>query len=105
MSDKHERIGPSHITIYSPFSFKLIFSRRSEGGIAPVSGTGDRGFESRRFDQAKRVHSCSVSFFAFENKGLEGETVQSGLPVDVRDRGRPSAQFARESSPAASTNR
>ena len=33
--------------------------------------------------------------------GLEGETVQSGLPVDVRDRGRPSAQFARESSPSA----
>ena len=31
--------------------------------------------------------------------GLEGETVQSGLPVDVRDRGRPSAQFARESNP------
>ena len=51
MSDKHERIGPSHTTIYSPFSFKLIFPRRSEGGIAPVSGTGDRGFESRRFDQ------------------------------------------------------
>ena len=33
--------------------------------------------------------------------GLEGETVQSGLPVDVRDRGRPSAPFARESSPSA----
>ena len=30
-----------------------IISRRSEGGIAPVSGTGDRGFESRRFDQKK----------------------------------------------------
>ena len=44
-------------------------------------------------------------FFALLNKGLEGETVQSGLPVDVRDRGRPSAQFARESSPAASTKK
>jgi hypothetical protein len=32
--------------------------------------------------------------------GLEGESVQSGLPVDVRDRGRPVAQSARESSPA-----
>ena len=37
--------------------------------------------------------------------GFEGEAVQSGLPVDVRDRGRPSAQFARESSPAASTKK
>ena len=30
-------------------------SRRSEGGIAPVSGTGDRGFESRRFDHKDKV--------------------------------------------------
>ena len=37
--------------------------------------------------------------FIFALQGLEGETGQSGLPVDVRDRGRPSAQFARESSP------
>ena len=38
-------------------------------------------------------------------RGLEGEAVQSELPVDVRDRGRPSAQFARESSPSWSTNK
>ena len=31
-------------------SILFYVSRRSEGGIAPVSGTGDRGFESRRFD-------------------------------------------------------
>ena len=37
--------------------------------------------------------------------GLEGETGQSGLPVDVRDRGRPSAQFARESSPVTRTRK
>jgi hypothetical protein len=37
--------------------------------------------------------------------GLEGEAVQSELPVDVRDRGRPSAQFARESSPSWSTKK
>ena len=30
---------------------------------------------------------------------LEGEAVQSELPVDVRDRGRPSAQFARDRAP------
>ena len=36
-------------------------------------------------------------------RGLEGEAVQSELPVDVRDRGRPSAQFARESNPIIST--
>ena len=35
--------------------------------------------------------------------GVEGETAQSGLPVDVRDRGRPSAQFARESTPVIRT--
>ena len=35
-------------------SIVFYVSRRSEGGIAPVSGTGDRGFESRRFDQKDR---------------------------------------------------
>jgi len=40
-----------------------------------------------------------LSFLLCMTKGFEGETVQSGLPVDVRDRGRPSAQFARESNP------
>ena len=35
--------------------------------------------------------------------GFEGEAEQSELPVDVRDRGRPSAQFARESNPIIST--
>ena len=42
------------------------------------------------------------SFFV---TGFEGEAVQSGLPVDVRDRGRPSAQFARESNPVISIKR
>ena len=37
--------------------------------------------------------------------GFEGEAGQSELPVDVRDRGRPSAQFARESNPIISTNK
>ena len=37
--------------------------------------------------------------------GVEGETAQSGLPVDVRDRGRPSAQFARESTPVIRTKK
>ena len=37
--------------------------------------------------------------------GFEGEAEQSELPVDVRDRGRPSAQFARESNPIISTNK
>ena len=39
-----------------PQQNSIVFyqSRRSEGGIAPVSGTGDRGFESRRFDQQNR---------------------------------------------------
>ena len=41
--------------------------------------------------------------FSVKHSGLEGETVQSKLPVDVCDRGRPSAQFARESSPVLST--
>ena len=39
---------------FSIFNFQFTNSRRSEGGIAPVSGTGDRGFESRRFDQKDR---------------------------------------------------
>ena len=41
----------------------------------------------------------------YADGGLEGETVQSKLPVDVCDRGRPSAQFARESSPVLSTKK
>ena len=52
-------------------------------------------------EQLGFVSGCSCFFKA----GLEGETVQSGLPVDVRDRGRPSAQFARESSPVVCTNK
>ena len=39
-------------------------TRRSEGGIAPVSGTGDRGFESRRFDQKDRF--LTVFFHSVE---------------------------------------
>ena len=50
-------------------------------------------------EQLGFVSGCSCFFKA----GLEGETVQSGLPVDVRDRGRPSAQFARESSSVVRT--
>ena len=44
-------------------AFCIIFSRRSEGGIAPVSGTGDRGFESHRFDQKRESHPCGDSLF------------------------------------------
>ena len=32
-------------------------------------------------------------------EGLEGEAAQSKLPADVCDRGRPSAQFARDRAP------
>ena len=39
----------------------------------------------------KKICPCGISSFCFIEHGLEGETVQSGLPVDVRDRGRPSA--------------
>ena len=38
-------------------------------------------------------------------KGFWGEAVQSEPPVDVRDRGRPSAQFARDSNPWRCTKR
>ena len=41
-----------------------ISSRCSEVGIAPVSGTGDRGFESRHFDQ-KRAEGLSGSLLFF----------------------------------------
>ena len=47
----------------------LYTSRRSEGGIAPVSGTGDRGFESRRFDQVKEDISSWYIFFCFIEQG------------------------------------
>ena len=62
-----------------------------------------RGFKSFCPCQRKRNGARSVSFLflLLWADGLEGETVQSELPVDVRDRGRPSAQFARESSPSA----
>ena len=43
---------------------------------------------------AKRNLSRTLVWLRFLfciRKGFEGESVQSGLPVDVRDRGRPSA--------------
>ena len=49
-SRSNHRIRPCEQAPRCEFS---RLSRRSEGGIAPVSGTGDRGFESRRFDQKK----------------------------------------------------
>ena len=48
-----------------------IFSRRSEGGIAPVSGTGDRGFESRRFDQKIRLSLKGSLIFNFRDSNLK----------------------------------
>ena len=50
---------------FSIFNFQFTNSRRSEGGIAPVSGTGDRGFESRRFDQRIRIvfYGSPFSYF------------------------------------------
>ena len=68
---------------------------------APDLGSGGYPcrFKSCHPHQAKRMCSMGVSFFVYKRDGLEGETVQSGLPVDVCDRGRPRAQFARESSP------
>ena len=68
----------------------------SFGRASPCQGEGG-GFEPRNPLQKRKHRFCGVSFF--QMKGLERESVQSGLPVDVRDRGRPSAQFARESSP------
>ena len=37
--------------------------------------------------------------FVTNKAGFEGEAAQSKLPVDVCDRGRPSAQFARDRAP------
>ena len=54
-------------------TIKLNISRRSEGGIAPVSGTGDRGFESRRFDQkntAEKDTFSAVFFIHCESNGI-----------------------------------
>ena len=56
-----------------------------------------------RTKQKEDMPLWRVLFLFYKGDGLEGESVQSGLPVDVRDRGRPSAQFARESSPVART--
>ena len=60
-------------------------------GSSPSAPAKGRGMECKWH---------SVPFFTCSG-GLEGEAVQSELPVDVRDRRRPSAQFARESSPSA----
>ena len=51
-----------------PQQNSIVFyqSRRSEGGIAPVSGTGDRGFESRRFDQKIRISPTEVLIFLLQ---------------------------------------
>ena len=61
-SRSNHRIRPCEQAPRCEFS---RLSRRSEGGIAPVSGTGDRGFESRRFDQRIRIvfYGSPFSYF------------------------------------------
>ena len=72
-----------------------MFSRRSEGGIAPVSGTGDRGFESRRFDQVKEDMSCGISSFALLNRDSKGKRHRADFrwtSATVEDRARSSRE-------------
>ena len=63
---------------------ELNISRRSEGGIAPVSGTGDRGFESRRFDQVKEDMPSWYIFFCYIEQGTRrgngAERTSGGRP-------------------------
>ena len=47
-----------------------------------------------------RVTNAEIKFVT-NKSGFEGESAQSKLPVDVCDRGRPSAQFARERIPSS----
>ena len=74
---------------------------------APDLGSGGFPcrFKSCHPHQVKRQSPRDSAVLLYKGGGLEGETVQSGLPVDVRDRGRPSAQFARESSPVTRTKK
>ena len=71
----------------------------SSAGRAPALQAGGHGFESHHLHQV-----IDIGEVCYPLRGFEGEAVQSELPVDVRDRGRPSAQFARESNPIISTS-
>ena len=71
---------------------------KSHAGVAELADAPDLGsggypcrFKSCHPHQIKRICPCGMSFLFYKGGGLEGESVQSGLPVDVRDRGRPSA--------------
>ena len=80
---------------YEPFLWGC-----SSAGRAPALQAGGHGFESHHLHQV-----IDIGEVCYPLRGFEGEAVQSELPVDVRDRGRPSAQFARESNPIISTKR
>ena len=53
----------------------------------------------------KKEYPCGILFLFTITEGREGEAVQRNSPGDCFDRGRPSAQFARESSPSVSTRK
>ena len=81
------------------FAFCIQLWGCSSVGRAPALQAGGHGFESHHLHQVTIWRLSIVTYKA----GFEGEAVQSKLPVDVCDRGRPSAQFARESNPIIST--
>ena len=90
---------------YRRVTFNLICGC---GGTADalVSGSSvERRVGSNPVIRTKRNDRVleALSFCFIRVVGFEGESVQSELPVDVRDRGRPSAQFARESNPVIRT--
>ena len=51
---------------------KKVISRCSEVGIAPVSGTGDRGFESRHFDQDRLLTVFFLGWSKWVNSHPKG---------------------------------
>ena len=78
----------------------LVIQGCSSVGRVLVSKTMGRGFESFLPCQIRgMVHEMYRSSFFVRGEVLEGETVVNDSLNGCQSRGRPSAQFARESSP------
>ena len=69
---------------------KLVDTIDTSSSECTFSKTMGRGFKSFcPCQKTRNVHSGVPCFFCAWAGGLEGRAVQSGLPVDVRDRERP----------------
>ena len=66
-------------------------------------GRGFKSFCPCQNNERVVAQAMALLLFCAWVGGLEGEAVVNDSPVDCQSRGRPSAQFARESNPIIST--